>query len=82
MAGAMPKTTQDKRNQPDYLAYLLRLWRVRADEEEGAVWRALLKSPLTGEQRGFASLDDLFDFLRRQAGMVLDENAGEGESSV
>jgi hypothetical protein len=29
-------------------------------------WRASLESPRTGESRGFASLDDLFAFLRRR----------------
>jgi hypothetical protein len=48
----------------DYLSYLLRLWRV---SKEGAVWRASLESPQTGERIGFASLDELFAFLREQA---------------
>ncbi len=48
---------------PDYLSYLLRLW--REGDEEKQVWRASLDSGLNGERYGFASLDDLFDFLRR-----------------
>ena len=66
-----------------YLSYLLRLWRVSGDEEvallpftseeshrveEKAVWRASLESVRTGERKVFASLDDLFDFLREQVG--------------
>jgi hypothetical protein len=53
-----------------YMAYLLRLWQVK---DRGTVgWRASLESPHTGESRGFASLDDLFAFLRRQAGVDAD----------
>jgi len=50
--------------QPDYLSYLLRLWRVNHAQE--TIWRASLKSASTGEQMGFASLDELFEFLRQQ----------------
>ena len=49
-----------------YLAYLLRMWRVEA--EEGPVWRASLESPHTGERAGFASLEALFAFLMEKAG--------------
>jgi hypothetical protein len=71
--------------QPDYLAYLLRLWREGGDDEDGdaahrgdvkrrleepAVWRASLKCAQTGERQGFASLDELFGFLRRQIGAM------------
>ena len=52
------------KEQPDYLAYQLRLWRVRGGGE--IVWRVALKSVRTRESRGFASLDDLFGFLRQQ----------------
>jgi hypothetical protein len=54
----------------DYLSYLLRLWRVNGDEDQDKtyqpVWRASLEDPQTGEQRGFASLDSVFDFLSEQ----------------
>ena len=56
------------KEQPDYLSYLLRLWRV--DGEEKAVWRASLESPHTGERRGFAKLADLFTFLEEETGHV------------
>jgi hypothetical protein len=71
--------------QPDYLAYLLRLWRESGDDENGdatcrgdakrrleepAVWRASLECSKTSERQGFAGLDDLVDFLRRQIGAV------------
>ena len=54
-----------------YLAYLLRMWRVRGpaetcDRDEQAHWRASLESPRTHERRGFECLDELFDFLRQQ----------------
>ena len=58
----------------DYVSYLLRLWRVDDDDgppsPEKAVWRASLEDPNTRERRAFASLDDLFDFLREQTGQV------------
>jgi hypothetical protein len=50
--------------QPDYLSYLLRLWRVSDDGKP--VWRALLKSSHTGQQVGFGSMEVLFEFLRDQ----------------
>ena len=59
----MDNTAESARGQSDYLSYLLRLWRVG---EEEAVWRASLESSHTGERKGFAGLDDLFDFLREQ----------------
>jgi hypothetical protein len=55
--------------QPDYLAYLVRLWRAVDDREtqtpaQKPVWRASIEDPHTHEQAGFASLEALFDFLR------------------
>jgi hypothetical protein len=47
-----------------YLAYLLRLWRVGSGE--GATWRGSLEDAHTGERHGFASLEDLFVFLRER----------------
>ena len=59
--------------EPHYRSYLLRLWRASADAEprpagEKVAWRASLESVHTGERRNFASLDELFDFLREQTG--------------
>lgn len=69
----MDDTSKGTREQPDYLSYLLRLWR----EGEGrATWRASLESSHTGERKGFASLDDLFGFLQEQIG-VLPEADGD-----
>lgn len=53
---------------PDYLTYLLRLWRMRGEGVAG--WRASLAAPGSGERHGFTSLDDLFLFLRRQTSVV------------
>jgi hypothetical protein len=54
--------------QPQYLSYLLRLWRV--SEEEKPLWRVSLQRPDTGKRLGFASPDELFEFLRRQMGVM------------
>jgi hypothetical protein len=50
--------------QPDYRSYLLRLWRVEGGRH--AAWRASLRRVSSGEQVGFASLEELFDYLRAQ----------------
>jgi len=47
-----------------YLAYLVRLWQTRSDGDQ--IWRASLERPDTGERLGFASLEDLIDFLLAQ----------------
>lgn len=64
----------------DYLSYLLRLWRENGGEKSQcgaarAVWRASLETP-SGESHGFASLDDLCSFLRRQIGAWPDVEVG------
>ena len=60
------------KERPDYLSYLLRLWRDIHRSEGRAVWRASLESSLTGERQGFNSLDDLFAFLRQKTRVVMD----------
>ena len=45
--------------QPDYLAYLLRLWRRNATAN---TWQASLESPGTGEQHAFADPEAASDF--------------------
>jgi hypothetical protein len=50
----------------DYLSYLLRLWRA---EKDGQNWHAMLQDVSTGEHVSFATLDDLFDFLRSELGI-------------
>lgn len=44
-----------------YQSYLLRLWKAPAGPV--TVWRASLESPSTGRRQGFASLQDLVEFL-------------------
>jgi len=56
--------------RPDYLSYLLRMW--RAQEKRREVWRASLQHVETGERVSFRSLDELFAFLRRQGGTMPD----------
>jgi hypothetical protein len=66
--------------QPNYCSYLLRLWRENDNEmlhqvdeapahtASRPIWLASLESSLTGKRQGFANLEDLFAFLRRQTG--------------
>ena len=75
----MAETSKDQREQSSYLSYLLRLWRVRGDGEGEAGWRALLKSPLTGEQYGFASLEELCEFLQRQTRVMPEDNENRSD---
>lgn len=60
----MDQSLIDTGEPPTYRSYLLRLWR---EEQAGEPWRASLQSVATGERQGFASLDGLFDFIRREA---------------
>ena len=52
--------------QPDYLSYLMRVWRVSTDS--GHTWRASLEEALTQEVHGFKDLQSLFAFLLAQTG--------------
>jgi len=52
--------------QPGYLAYMLRLWRV--NDGGNSVWRASVESPHSGERYGFANLELLFAFLEEKTG--------------
>jgi hypothetical protein len=63
------------RELPDYLSFLLRLWRV--NERGLPHWRASLQSPQTGERVSFATLDALVAFLQEQTG-VTDAQRGTG----
>ena len=69
--GSGPK---ELRARSGYLSYLLRLWQVDAAGEGEAVggteWRGSLESPLTGERQGFATPDELIEFLQQQMGRV------------
>ncbi|MFN2200320.1 MAG: hypothetical protein ACK2UO_03900 [Caldilineaceae bacterium] len=66
--------------RPNYMCYLLRMW--REDEGEAPVWRASLQSHRDTARRGFASLEDLFEFLRRQTGVSADQDAPTPHSGV
>jgi len=66
------------KERPDYLSYALRLWRP-SDEERG-VWRASLQSARTHERKNFVSLDEMFEFLWEQIG-VLPEADGNGSET-
>jgi len=59
----MSEKTGHTGDRSAYQSYLLRLWRVKEGEEG---WRASLESAQTGERRGFATLDALFDYVRSQ----------------
>jgi hypothetical protein len=67
--------------RPDYLSYLLRLWRVR--EEGQDVWRASLQHAGTGKRASFRTLEELFGFLRRATGAAQDlDKSGETGSGA
>ena len=61
------------RERPTYQSYLLRLWRVADDERP--VWRASLEHPVSGERRGFSSLEALFIFLRSECALMPEDDA-------
>lgn len=48
-----------------YLSYLLRMWQTSDGEKD--VWQASVQSPGSEERHGFASLEELVDFLQAQA---------------
>jgi hypothetical protein len=79
----MNDNLRDTRAQPDYLSYLLRLWRVSEDQgaQHGVIadWRASLESPHGGERVGFAGLEEMFDFLLQQTGLVTDVDQTNGD---
>ena len=64
---------RDTGEQKDYVSYLLRMWRDSsgggAASAKEALWRASLQSPRSGKRIAFASLEELFCFLQRQAGL-------------
>ena len=49
-----------------YFSFLLRMWQVNGNKE--ATWRVSLENPHTGKHIGFASLEELFAFLRQKTG--------------
>ncbi len=61
-----------------YISFLLRLW--QAESKGYLVWWASLESSRTEERWGFASLDELFAFLRQLTAGASDSSAGKAES--
>jgi hypothetical protein len=70
---------REAKEREGYSSYLLRLWRV--EDAARPVWRASLKSVHSGEQMGFASLEDLFHFLRTRTGTVWSADGDRQEPS-
>jgi hypothetical protein len=70
----MEKGPSDAEEQPDYHAYLLRLWRDNAGRK---TWRASLESARSGMRTGFANLGELFSFLERATGRESEEGPSE-----
>jgi hypothetical protein len=68
------------KEQPDYLSYLLRLWRETAQGQ--TTWRASLESSLVSERQVFRSLCDLFQFLRQQTDTALAADKDADETRV
>jgi hypothetical protein len=64
------------RERPEYLSYLLRLWRVREGGQDA--WRASLQRPGSSERVSFRTLEELFAFLRRETGTARDGEEDEG----
>ena len=60
-----------------YHTFVLNLW-----EEVGAApaWRCSLEHPLTGERRGFKTVDELAAFLKEWTQKPPPETAGSGTS--
>jgi hypothetical protein len=73
---------KEPRRQLGYMSYLLRLWQVDTEgvipHAGGTVWRASLESSLTGKRQGFTSLDELFEFLHRQMGALVEVDDRQG----
>jgi hypothetical protein len=70
---------REAKEREGYSSYLLRLWRV--EDAARPMWRASLKSVHSGEQMGFASLEDLFHFLRTRTGTVWSADGDRQEPS-
>ena len=66
--------------QQRYLSYLLRMW--QTSDGKQTVWRASLTSPGSGEQHGFASLEELADFVRTRAEQADDDGKDSAVSSA
>jgi len=63
----------EREKTPNYLAYLLRLWR----ENDSAPWRATLEDSRTGERIGFAGPKQLAAFLLQVTAPDGSNNTGQ-----
>lgn len=63
-----------------YASYLLRLWQVRSNTRP--VWVASVRSPLTGEERHFPSVEALAEFLLREFNLGEEADAGPGPDDL
>ena len=80
------------KEEPVYFSYLLRIWREDDNEmlypvdeapdytERKQIWLASLESSLGGQRQGFANLEALFAFLRRQTGTVSGSKSKEARA--
>jgi hypothetical protein len=64
--GAIRQKGNNPLSRKRYKSYLLRLWQAGSGGEQQ--WRASLEDARGGERIGFATLNDLCAFLRRQTG--------------
>jgi hypothetical protein len=72
----MGKSPVSFEERPAYLSYLLRLWQ---EDKEGQAWRMSLENAHTDERKGFASLDELFSFLRQRIKMSSQANSDHAQ---
>jgi hypothetical protein len=73
-------TSDDQGGLPDYLSYLVRLWRTSRGGK--VVWRASVETPLTHERKSFADLASLFAFLQSQTDDEGRESSDPGVSAL
>jgi hypothetical protein len=70
----------EEAKQGRYLSYMLRLWETNSEDEH--IWRASLERPGSGKRLGFASLEELFSFLKAEtkpAGLPQKQKRGPGK---
>ncbi|HHS97031.1 MAG TPA: hypothetical protein ENK08_03905 [Chloroflexi bacterium] len=56
----------DPNDPPRYLAYLLRCWKEQRGGSGTAAWRFSLEDAHSNHRWGFASIEEMVRFLRRQ----------------
>jgi hypothetical protein len=62
--------------EPKYHSYLLRLWRESAAGKP--TWRFVVVNLLEGEQRGFAGLEQVIAFLKKQMDALVHDPLEQG----